>query len=174
MFDQRWFWAHNILIRSDFWAQNSLIRNDSKRTIVWTMVWVWSGPWSHNLLDNDLVLFWSEVISVWKGLIRDSFERTLVWSEDNLVCYGLIRGYFCLPQSDQRSLPDDTSTWDMFFLNFLRNLWRTHFDVRIDLIEPYLSRKKHDSVNSCHSNLLFFKFLWPNHFQVLFVQLSQT
>ena len=39
--DQRWFWAHNSLIRSDF-----------ERTIFWMMVLVWSGPWSHNRADN--------------------------------------------------------------------------------------------------------------------------
>ena len=107
----RWFRAHNSLIRSNFWAHNRLIRSDFEHTIVWTMVWVWTGPWSHNRLDNGLIMVWSEVLSVWEGLIRDSFERTLVWSEDTLVWEGLIRGNFRLARSDQGSLPDGTSTW---------------------------------------------------------------
>ena len=124
-----WFRAHNSLIRSEFWVHNGLIRNDSERKIVWTMVWVWSGPWSYNRLDNGLILVWSEDLSVWKGPFRLErseqkqfrahpeqtlcFERTLAWSEDTLFWDGLIRGYFRLARSDQRSLPDGTSTWEI-------------------------------------------------------------
>ena len=110
----RWFWARNRLIRSDLWAHNSLIRSDFERTIVWTIVWVWSVPWLHNRLDNSVILVWSEVLSVWKGLIRDSLERTwcahcvlsalysdqripwsgMVWSEVTFVWHGLTRGHF--------------------------------------------------------------------------------
>ena len=49
--------------------------------------------------------------------IRAHSERTWcsiftpVWSVDTLVWEVVIRGYFFLAQSDQRSLPDGTLTW---------------------------------------------------------------
>ena len=43
---------------------------------------VWKRLRAHFSLDNGLELLWSEVISDWNSLIRGSFERTLVWSEE--------------------------------------------------------------------------------------------
>ena len=39
------------------------------------------------------------------------FKFTPVWSVDTLVWEVVIRVYFCLARSDQRSLPDGTLTW---------------------------------------------------------------
>ena len=78
------------------------------RTIVWTMVWLWSDQRS---FPSGKV--WSETVS---SALRAHtvFRRTLVWSEDTLVWEGLIRGNFPLARSDQGSLPDGTSTWVRF------------------------------------------------------------
>ena len=120
----RWFRAHNSLIRSNFWAHNRLIRSDFERTIVWTMVWVWTGPWSdYGLIRGPFRLGRSDQRQFRAHLERTRcFERTLVWSEDTLVWEGLIRGNFRLARSDQGSLPDGTSTWEMIL--YVRFFWR--------------------------------------------------
>ena len=100
---------HSSLIRSDIWADNSLIRGDFERTIVWKMVCVWCGPWSHNRLDNGLIF----------GLIRGPFrlersdQRQTVSSALRAhtvfrAHFNVIRGYFGLGWSDQRLLSSGT------------------------------------------------------------------
>ena len=42
---------------------------------------VWKRLQAHFCLDSGLELAWSEVTSVWDGLIRGSLKRTLVWPE---------------------------------------------------------------------------------------------
>ena len=143
--DQRCFRAHNSPIRSDFWAQNSLIRSDFKHTIAWTMVCIWSGPWSHNRVGNGLILGWSEVIFVFKGLIRDGFERTssaygvssALSSNQILVGDGLIRVYFRPERPDQKSLQPrkwkaikwNAIIWNCNFLNYGVNPGHLRDDV---------------------------------------------
>ena len=61
-----------------FWSGDSLIWGHLKRTIVWTMVWVWSGPWSHNSLNNGLEVV---IRCLEKGLISGIFGLGIVWSE---------------------------------------------------------------------------------------------
>ena len=82
--------AHNSLIRTDFRAHNNLIRSNFKRTIVWTMVWCWSGPWLHICMDNDLFSVCSAVISVWQG-----YDQIQLWAHSERT-----RCFTCL-QSDQ-------------------------------------------------------------------------
>ena len=135
-----WFRARNIPIRSDFWALNSLIRSYFERTTVWTIVWVWCGPWLHNRLDNGLIVVWSEVLSVWK-----------IWSETVLSAlrahtvfrahFCLIRGYFGLWCSDQRLLLSGTVWLGGHFRmapqpGWWRWWWLAVFDVIIFLPVP--------------------------------------
>ena len=87
----RWFRAHNSPLRSEFWTHNSLIRSDFERTIVWTMVWVWSGPWLNNRLDNGMILVWSETV-------LSALTVHMVFRAH----FSLIRKYFGLGWSDQR------------------------------------------------------------------------
>ena len=131
----KFVYSENYSLIRLFRVQLSLIRGDFECTVVWsgvtferTIVWSEvilsaqsSGRWSTFGVDRgrtivwtmDWFLVWSEVLSVWKGLIRDRqfrahfertrcFERNLMWSEDILVWDGLIRGYFRLARSDQR------------------------------------------------------------------------
>ena len=66
------------------------------RTIVWTMVWLWS----------DQMSFPSE--KVWSETVLSALRAHTVFRAH----FSLIKGYFGLGGSDQGSLPDGTSTWD--------------------------------------------------------------
>ena len=73
-------------------------------TLVWTMVWNSSGQWSGTCLIG-VTSVWN---SPDQRRLRAHFERTmiferiLVWSEVTSVWDGLIRGPTCLGRSDQR------------------------------------------------------------------------
>ena len=111
---------HSLILL--FQAKLSLIRGDFEptivwsgvpcyRTIVWTMIWFWFGPWSHNCWT--MVWFWCDQRSspwgkVWSETVSSALRaHRLFWAH-----FTVIGGYFGLGWSDQRSLRDDTSTWD--------------------------------------------------------------
>ena len=124
----RWFLAHNILslycqyilIRCDFWAHNSLMRSYFERTIVWTMVWVWTGAWSRNRLDNGLILLWSEVLFVWNAW-SEKMSSALGAHKVFRALFSLIREYFGLGWSDQWLLSSGT-VWSDVTLGWHLNL----------------------------------------------------
>ena len=111
----RRFRAHNSLIRRNFWAHNRL---DNGLGLNWAMVAQSSGQWSDSgLIRGPFRLGRSDQRQFRAHLERTRcFERTLIWSEDTLVCEGLIRRNFRLAWSDQGPLPDGTSTWDVHFI----------------------------------------------------------
>ena len=74
-----------------------------------------SGKWSNfGLIIGHFRLAGSDQRQFWAHFERTRcFESTLVWSEDTFVRDGLIRVYFGLELSNQRSLPDGTSTLEV-------------------------------------------------------------
>ena len=97
-------------------------------TIVWTMFWFWSDQrsfpsgklWSETALS---ALGAHTVFRAHFSLIRGYFG--LGWSE--------IRGYFCLARSDQRFIPDGTSTGRMCGRNCsTRSVFHSYLDKKHD------------------------------------------
>ena len=110
-YDLRSLWSN----QRSFQAHNRLY---SGLELVQTMFRKWSDQrffQAPNCLEVDLGLVWA-MISQSRGQWSDLSDQTWylsgnVWSERTLVWDGLIRGYSSLERSDQKSLPDGTSTW---------------------------------------------------------------